>query len=142
MKLFPDDPGLDLLTLGHWESKREWKRGLECLERFDHFIGGDPYLNTYRTIFLIKLGRTTEAKVSARQLLAAEPKLEGSFYTMAYYLVMTKDYAGAVENYKQVVTKLGRSLALEQLLTDPDYSVFVKSKEYADLKKWAEARSK
>ena len=91
MKLFPDDPGLDLLTLGHWESKREWKRGLECLERFDHFIGGDPYLNTYRTIFLIKLGRTTEAKVSARQLLAAEPKLEGSFYTMAYYLVMGFD---------------------------------------------------
>ena len=141
MELFPGDPALDLMTIDYWLLKSDWKRGLECIDRLDAFVGGDPYLNQFRVSFLIKAGRLDDAKRAAEKLLVEEPKLLGSYNTMALCQVKANDFAGAVGTFKKAIVKFG-ALDLDPLASDPDYGEFVKSKEYADLKKWAEARLK
>ena len=139
---YPNDPCLDLNTLQYWAVKRDWKKGLESIERLDEFVGGDVYLNAFRVPLLIMAGKTAEAKLAAEKLLTDEPDLAVSFTTMANYLISIKDFAGAVEQYKHGVTKIGIVINIDTVLSNPDFVEFVKSIEFADLKKWYESRPK
>ena len=55
--------------------------------------------------------------------------------------VKNNDFASAVSIFKTAVENLG-PLDPEQLLSDPEYLEYGKSKEFAELKKWADSRKK
>ena len=61
-KLFPRDPGLDLLSIAYYTTKKDFKQALECINRVESAVGGDPYLNVTRgTLRRTRRSRRSEA---------------------------------------------------------------------------------
>lgn len=57
-----DDPCVDFLSLDYFFSKGMNEEVLRSMDRIDRLVGKDPYLNVFRCLALINLGRPEEAK--------------------------------------------------------------------------------
>jgi tetratricopeptide (TPR) repeat protein len=69
----PDDPGVDLVLLGYYARHKKLDEMLACIDRLDKAVGGDPYLDTNRSIVYGARGDLAAAKKCAENAIAAEP---------------------------------------------------------------------
>lgn len=71
-----DDPCVDFLSLDYLFGKELYGEVLQSINRIDTIIGGDPYLNLFRCMALVRLGRPEEAKQLYRISVQADPRLK------------------------------------------------------------------
>lgn len=70
-----NDPCVDFLSLDYLFGKALYGEVLQSIDRIDTIIGGDPYLNLFRCMALVRLGRPEEAKQLYRLSVQADPRL-------------------------------------------------------------------
>ena len=130
-KLFPKDPGLDLLSISYYTTKKDFKQALECINRIESAVGGDPYLNVTRAALCDVQGKHDEAKRLARKAAdEQEPTLLPAYFEMLGVSLIQKNHAETLAVLKEVDQKF--QLKLNDLTKVREYADFVKSPQYKD----------
>ena len=130
-KAYPKDPCLDLLCLDALILKKKYAETIRAADRIDRNIGGDPYLDVFRSNVYYTEKKLGKARQCAEKAIAAEPTLTDGHFTLITICLDQKDYPKVAE----ILTVLEKDLGVE--LTDltevPVYADFVKSDEYKKL---------
>ena len=134
-KLFPKDPGLDLLSISYYTIKKDFKEALECIDRVESAVGGDPYLNVTRAALCDVQGKHDEAKRLARMAADLEPTLLPAYIELLGISLIQKNHDETLAMLKEVDRKF--QLKLNDLTKVREYAEFVKSPQF---KKWLEYR--
>jgi tetratricopeptide (TPR) repeat protein len=69
----PDDLGVDVHLMGYYLRNKRWDEFLSSIDRLDKAVGGDAYLDGYRSLAHAQKGNLAAAKKCAETALAAEP---------------------------------------------------------------------
>lgn len=72
---FRQEGWIDFLSLDYFFNHREFQQALECVDRIDQLVGGDPYLENFRCWAFLNLQKPDEAKKHFEQALRQEPEL-------------------------------------------------------------------
>jgi hypothetical protein len=134
-KLFPKDPGLDLLSISYFTIKKDFQQALECIDRVESAVGGDPYLNVTRAALCDVQGKHDEAKRLARIAADLEPTLLPAYFELLGISLLQKNHDDTLAMLKEVDRKF--ELKLNDLTKVPEYAEFVKSPQF---KQWLEYR--
>jgi hypothetical protein len=134
-KLFPKDPGLDLLSISYFTIKKDFQQALECINRVESAVGGDPYLNVTRAALCDVQGKHDEAKRLARIAADLEPTLLPAYFELLGISLLQKNHDDTLAMLKEVDRKF--ELKLNDLTKVPEYAEFVKSPQF---KQWLEYR--
>lgn len=130
----PNEACLDGMLIAFYEMNGEFSKALECVDRLDKSVGGDPYLDVLRADCLITAERLEEAKQAARAAVEAEPELIDAYWALATVGLRTKDFA-EVSRLLNLIEKQF-DMVLEDLTEFPDYAEYVESPEYQE---WLES---
>jgi tetratricopeptide (TPR) repeat protein len=129
-KLFPKDPGLDLLSISYYTTKKDFKQALECINRVESAVGGDPYLNVTRAALCDVQGKHDEAKQLARKAATEEPTLLPAYFELLGVSLIQKNHDETLAMLKEVDQKF--QLKLNDLTKVREYADFVKSPQYKE----------
>lgn len=72
-RTYPNDPSLDVITLDAHILRKEYPQALECINRLDKALGGDPYLELQRAYLYTLMNDGPKARAAAQRCLEAEP---------------------------------------------------------------------
>jgi len=67
---YPKDPAVDLISIDSFFLQQKYDMALEAIDRLDASVGGDPYLDLYRSTLHQKMGQNDLAETEKRQYLA------------------------------------------------------------------------
>lgn len=126
----PSDPCVDMLSIDYFLLKKQYPRALECIDRLDKAVGGDPYINVLRAGLYLEQGNLDEAERNARRAIEQEPTLSGGYMTMVTVSARKKHYDETLAMLKTLHDKFRvrfDDLAGSEALTD-----FVKSPQYQE----------
>jgi hypothetical protein len=139
-KLFPKDPGLDLLSISYYTTKKDFNQALECINRVESAVGGDPYLNVTRAALCDVQGKHDEAKRLARKAAEEEPTLLPAYFELLGVSLIQKNHDETLAVLKEVDQKF--QLKLNDLTKVREYADFVKSPEYKEWIKYRHQKDK
>lgn len=130
--LFPHDGGVDLMSIDAFILKAKWPEALAAVDRVDAAVGGDPYLDVFRSNILLRSGDLKKAHDFSLRAGVREPALAAAFWAQVNVSLARADYAETA----RLLTHLRDTLHVElaDLTTLPDYQGFVASPEYEE---WA-----
>ncbi len=79
---------VDFLSLDYFFNHREYRQALECVDRIDERVGGDPYLENFRCWAFLNLRQFEKAEEHFQLGLKQEPELirDRSFQSLKYRL--------------------------------------------------------
>ncbi len=129
--LYPKDPGLDLLSIQYYTVKKDFARALECIDRLETALGGDPYLDVIRATINDLEGKHKEARRLARSAIDKEPTLVPAYLELLGVSLLAKDFDDTLAMLKEIDQKL--HLQMNDLTKIKDYADFVKSPQF---KRW------
>lgn len=114
--LFPGDPSLPLILIDPYFSKKEYGKVIDCVNKLDSAVGGDPLLNYHRSICFNHLGDAEKS----RELLTKLVKEMPDFDDAVMELVATWLELGEYEKAKPYVDKIkaDKSFAYPERLND------------------------
>lgn len=72
---FHQEGWVDFLSLDYFFNHHEYSQALECIERIDALVGGDPYLNNFRCWAYMNLRKPEEAEKLYSDAVTREPVL-------------------------------------------------------------------
>ncbi|MDO4550275.1 MAG: hypothetical protein Q4C96_03390 [Planctomycetia bacterium] len=72
----PDDPCVDFLSLDYFFQKEMYEEALRSLDRIEHVIGPDAYLNFFRCVANEFMGRPQEVNRLYQQAMQQDPRLK------------------------------------------------------------------
>jgi predicted Zn-dependent protease len=141
-KTYPGDPCIDLLSIDHYKTRQQPEKALDAIRAVDRWCGGDLYLSYLEGDLLYDLDRIDEAAKLAAKLRVGAPK-EVWGYTLSVILAFReKKWAVATQTLQAQVMARNKPIDLPGLEENEYYAEYVKTKEYAELKKWQAARKK
>jgi len=135
MKLYPEDPALDVLLLDYYWTKGMYADAVKCAERLDASLGGDPYLSLVKGKIYYDAGDKVKSRADASRALQNDMYLEDAYWFLITLSLEEKDY----KETKRLLLSIERNLGIEMKdLKDIEvYSGFVKSREH---KEWLKER--
>ncbi len=97
-KTFPDAAGSYLMMLDLYYLRKEYDKGLECLDKLDKVVGGDTLLDYYRANFYTAMNKKAEALSCYENVYRYDPTLKANVLrlTAAYAAADQKDKARKV----------------------------------------------
>lgn len=131
----PNDACIDMLSLDLYSSTGEYDKVLECIDRVDESVGGDPYLNVLRAGALSAAKRFDEAMAAGKAAIEAEPDMIQAYWEVIAVALQKKDFAEVSRWLDQVAADF--EVEFEDLKQIPEYAEYVKSPEY---QKWLESQ--
>jgi tetratricopeptide (TPR) repeat protein len=131
-KSFPNDPSLYLISLDGEFLRGNYENALQLINNLDKAVGGDEFLDFYRTNVYFGKGDYVNAEKYARQLLYNYPFYVDAHVTLVTIFVEQKRYEEALKPLEKFystfeLTKEG----MKEAIAD-DYPEFSKSKVYQD----------
>jgi hypothetical protein len=138
--LYPKDSGLDLLSIGYYTIKKDFGRALECVDRLETALGGDPYLDVTRAGINDIQGKYEDSRRLARRAIEKEPTLVPAYLELLGVSLMEKNHDDTLAMLKEIDRKL--HLQMNDLTKIPDYAGFVKSPQYKGWLLYLEQKSK
>jgi hypothetical protein len=138
--LYPKDSGLDLLSIGYYTAKKDYARALECIDRLETAVGGDPYLNVTRAAINDLQGKYEVSRRLARGAVEKEPTLVPAYLELLGVSVMQKNHDDTLAMLKEIDQKL--RLQMNDLTKIPTYGDFVKSPQYKEWLKYLDQKKK
>ncbi|HEV7923422.1 MAG TPA: hypothetical protein VGR02_21775 [Thermoanaerobaculia bacterium] len=130
--LFPHDGGVDLMSIDAFILRKKWSEALAAIDRVDAAVGGDPYLDVFRSNILLRSGDLKKAHDFSLRAGVREPTLAAAFWAQVNVSLARADYAETARLLTHLRDRLHVELA--DLTTLPDYQGFVASPEY---ERWA-----
>jgi hypothetical protein len=141
-KTYPDDPAVDHGMLTYCFLKKDYHGARESLDRIIASLGDDAWLRSQRASTFIETNRLTEAKTELDKAITMEPDLNIPYWWYVTIALKEQNHAEAVTWIKKAVEQCNSQLDDEYFKKYPDYSEFVKTKEYAEVMRWYEKRDK
>jgi predicted Zn-dependent protease len=128
--LFPHDGGVDLMSIDAFSLKQKWPQALAAIDRVDGAVGGDPYLDVFRSNIHLRAGHLDQARDCAARAAGREPTLPQAFWAQVNVSLAQADYAETA----RVLAHLRDVLHVElpDLTQVPEYQGFVASPEYEE----------
>jgi hypothetical protein len=137
LKNYPDDPSADLLGIDLYIAKENHSKALECINRLDGSVGGDPYLKVLRSGIYLKSGNLNEARLASQKAIEEEPTLKGAYWSLVNVSLQEKKFDETVDLLNLFAEKF--KVEIGDLTKEPDYAEFVRSPQY---QKWMKSREK
>ncbi len=125
---FPNDPGLDLMSIDSYLLKEKYDDALSAIDRVDKAVGGDPYLDVLRSNINLQRGDLEKAQVHAVSACDREPLLLGGWWSRVSVSLARKDFPETARLLTHIRDEMG--VELSDLSTIPEYAEFVKSDAY------------
>jgi hypothetical protein len=123
----PHDVGVDFMLIDFYVLKRDFASALECIDRLDQAVGGDPYLDSMRAEIVLQQGHPAEALRLAERAVTAVADLPGPRFSLIGASLATKDFGRTAAEMREVEQRFG--LDFGELNANPAYAEFVKSPE-------------
>jgi tetratricopeptide (TPR) repeat protein len=133
----PDDACVDFLSIDLCATTGEFDKGLECIDRMEESVGGDPYLNVLRAGTLALANRLEEALEAGKAAIEAEPNMIQAYWKTLEVALQLKDFKEVTRLLDQLAANF--EIEFEDLTQIPEYAEYVKSAEY---QKWLESQQK
>jgi hypothetical protein len=126
----PSDPCVDMLSIDYFLLKKQYPRALECINRLDKAVGGDPYINVLRAGLHLEQGDLDAAERDARKAIEQEPTLSGGYMTMVTVSAGKKHYDETLAMLKTLHEKF--HVRFDDLAQSEALADFVKSPQYQE----------
>jgi tetratricopeptide (TPR) repeat protein len=139
---YPDDPAIDLMSIDYHYFKKEYDKGLLCLERLNKAVGGDPYLLVLQGNLMSEAGRYPEAKTEIEKAVQQEPTLEEAYWARITVSFKEKNHPDTLTWLKKVVEKCKVTVDEKEMGKNAEYAAFVKSPQFQEFWKWYQGRNK
>ena len=130
----PNDACIDFLSIDLYATTGEYDKALECIDRVEESVGGDPYLNVLRAGGLCSAKRFEEAREAGNAAIQAEPDMIQAHWEVIAIALQMKDFTEVSRLLDRVATNF--EVEFEDLTQISDYAEYVKSPEY---QKWLES---
>jgi predicted Zn-dependent protease len=132
---FPNDPAFELLGIDGYVMRQQHAKALECVDRLDKSIGGDPYLEVLRANILTLRDRRADAILCCRRAVANDATLWDAHVTLVELLIAERDHKELAAALDTVETNFDADALAT--FEDLDLSEFLAS---AEGKAWSQAR--
>lgn len=119
------DPMLDLLLLDKYAIEDRYDKCLPVIDRLDERIGGDPFLDTYRSYALFSSGRLEEALAKANAAVMALPEVEECFWALVDAQLALNKYPAAADTMHRLESE--HDIEFGNLRNVESYEGFVES---------------
>ncbi|MBX3413214.1 MAG: hypothetical protein KF708_11040 [Pirellulales bacterium] len=130
-----EDPATDLLFLRHRIIGRETTKIQPSLLRLDERVGGDPYIKVIQGNLQLEADNILVAKLLYREALAQDPALSYAYEALIIVSLREREFGETARLLREYELKTG--VRLGDLKSAPQYSDFVKTREYRE---WLESR--
>lgn len=138
----PNDPAIDIISIDYLSLKKQFDKALECIDRLDRGVGGDPFLHNMRGNMYVLAEKWDEAKKSFLKALKEEPTLHDPHWGMVAVMIKQKNYDEAVVWLKKVVADAKQDVELDGFKTEELYRDFIKTPQFKAFETWYRERSK
>jgi tetratricopeptide (TPR) repeat protein len=122
--------------------KKQYDECLQCIDRVEQSVGGDPYLHSLRGNIFMEAGRFADAKAACEKAIQMEPTLDETYWSRITVALKEKNHADTAFWLRKIVTQCNATLEVDELRNIPDYAAFAKSEEYEPLRKWYQTQKK
>jgi tetratricopeptide (TPR) repeat protein len=129
----PNDASIDIISIDYYVLKKRHREALVCLDRVDHAVQGDPYLQTLRAGIHIEQNDLTAARADLKKALDAEPGLVDAYWTLVTLSLKGNDHDETLKMLRLIRDKF--SIEVGDLTTVPLYEEFIKSPQYQEWRK-------
>ena len=92
IRLYPDDPALDLLGLDVYWVGKEFGRALDCIDHLQKRVGDDAVLLTIRATCLVEMSKYEEASQCVRRAVEIEKSLDFACREQVVIALHQKDW--------------------------------------------------
>jgi len=135
-RAFGDDPAVDLISVDRNFARKRYDQAVAAIDRVEHKIGPDPYLNLLRANAYWQAGQLDNAKVSADRAARGEPDLLDAHRILLAVSLREEDFDRTVDVLTVLHERFG--LRVSGLTESPEYARFVESDAY---KRWTRRRA-
>lgn len=129
-QLYPNDPSSDLLSIDSYLIAKNFEKAIECINRLDKRVDGDPYLDIQRSAIKVMQQDWPEAKRFARQALENPGTQLQAYWTLVTISLGEEDHAETLKLLMQMDGKFEMSWA--DLSDVAEYAEFIKSPQYEE----------
>ncbi len=129
-KNHPNDASADLLSIDGDIMKKRYPEALASVDRLDKSVGGDPHLDLTRAGIQIEAKNYDEARALAHKLIEAEPDNSNGHWTLVNLSLKTGKYDDTLAELR--ILKNEYHLTFQDMSKVPEYSGFVKSRQYQE----------
>jgi tetratricopeptide (TPR) repeat protein len=129
-----------MVSIDYLFLKNKFDDLIQCLDRIDQAVGGDPYLNVLRGNAHAAAGRFAAARTAHEAAIKAEPDLTEAYTARISLALMEKNHEDTLKWLKAVVEQ--RGIQIKDLTKVPEYAEFVTSPQYPEFKQWYAERQK
>jgi tetratricopeptide (TPR) repeat protein len=129
-RLYPNDPGVDMLSLDALVNEQKFDEALAAIDRIDRAVGGDHHLDVTRAAVNVMAGNLDESERLSRQAIEHPQAVVDSHWQLIAVLLKAQKF----EQLKQALLDVEHrfQVEFEDLQTLPDYAEFVKSPQYQE----------
>lgn len=132
-RLFPDDLGLDLISIDGFVLRKEFDKALQALDRLDRLVG-DPLLDVLRGNMHVGIGDLVQAKKAGERAAKEVPYLVDPRQLLVTVSLRQKAHSETV----RLLIEIEKEFKVVMDETSEEYAEFVKSQEYRD---WLRSRA-
>jgi len=125
--LYPDDPGVDLISIDYFILRKRYDKALVCVDRLDTMVD-DPYLEAVRASIHLADGKSDLATEAADRAIEREPDEPRCYWVRVEISLKEKKFADTVRMLELLRTQL--KIQLDDLSQQGAYAEFVQSPEY------------
>ena len=88
----PEDACVDLLSIDFHVVKKQYPEALACIDRLDHAVLGDPYLQILRANAHAEQNDLVAARADLEKAIAAEPDLLDAYWSLVSVSLKDKNF--------------------------------------------------
>lgn len=134
LTLFPNDPGINLISIDVYIMNAKYSQALECLDSLERQVGHDPLLNLHRGNLNFAMGDTIRSIQCFESLLKALPAFGQAYMKLLDIYISSYKYPLAIGLLDKITERF--QLTKEDLKqTLAAYPKFIDSAEF---KQWIE----
>lgn len=127
---YPSDESIDLISIDYYVVKKQYQKGLACLDRLDRAVLGDPYLQVIRANILTELGDLEAAHAALKKAVEAEPGLLDAHWALVTLSLKENNHAETLDTLRLIRDEF--QIEMEDLTTLPAYKGFTESPQYQE----------
>jgi len=138
----PSDAVVDLISMDYFLLKLQYDQCLECIERLDKAVGGDPYLTHLRGIVFLESARYAAARAEFENAIKQEPTLEDAYWSRITVSLKEQNHADTLAWLQRIVEKMNVAIEEQNIRAAQDYADFIKSRQFGEFIEWYQSREK
>jgi tetratricopeptide (TPR) repeat protein len=129
----PNDACIDILSIDYYLLKKQYREALDCIDRVDRALEGDPFLETFRANIHTEQDDLVAARADLKRALDADPGMTDAYWSLIGISLKEKNHDETLKTLRLLRDKFG--IAIGDLTATPLYKEFAESPQYQELLK-------